>query len=81
MSGTGRTFDPREVEFFLTASKLSTHDELVYRLALAGLSPRCRAHGPFRQRLDQLMADVGEYELAKATSEARDLTLELSEPK
>jgi hypothetical protein len=45
--------DPREVEDFIRP--LSARQQLVYRLAVRGLCPRCRGDRVFRQRTDALV--------------------------
>jgi hypothetical protein len=59
--------DPLEVEKYLQAAKLSPHD-LVYRLALGGLSTRCRKL--FRNRTAELIVQFPTDELALITAQA-----------
>jgi hypothetical protein len=47
------TLDPRDVDAFLT--KLDPRRELVYRLAMRGLSNRCRSDRRFETHTEELM--------------------------
>jgi hypothetical protein len=66
-------FDPREIENYLRAADLSPADELRYRLALAGISPRC----PNTTRTHELLVGLTEDELADIIRAARTLEAEL----
>jgi hypothetical protein len=66
--------DPREVEFYLMTAKMPRHLELVYRLALAGLSPHCRN----QKRIAELMAGFSESEVERVLAEAQEFECELA---
>ena len=50
MSKVSFELDPREVENFIRP--LPARQQLIYRLAVRGLCPRCRGDRVFRQRTD-----------------------------
>jgi hypothetical protein len=66
--------DPREVEFYLKTAKMPPRLELVYRLALAGLSPHCRN----KKRTAELMAGFSEDEVRRVIAEAQEFECELA---
>jgi hypothetical protein len=66
-------FDRREVEAFLKASRLTPRDELKYRLALSGISARCRNTA----RTHELLVGLSTDELARIIVEARTFEAEL----
>jgi hypothetical protein len=66
--------DPREADRFVRP--LGQRAELVYRLALRGLSDRCRGDRQFRDRTEVLMARFRKY-LPQLLKEAEKLSAEL----
>jgi hypothetical protein len=67
--------DPREVEDFIRP--LPARQQLVYRLAVRGLCPRCRGDRVFRQRTDALVEQYRE-DLPVVLKEAAKLEEELA---
>lgn len=59
-------------------AKLDPRQELVYRLALRGLSDRCRGDRAFTERTDALMAEHS-ADLAAVLAEAAQLARKLTE--
>jgi hypothetical protein len=67
--------DPREAERFVRGMPL--RQELVYRLAVRGLCPRCRGDRQFRARTDALIERFRK-DLPTALKEAEALSAELT---
>jgi hypothetical protein len=67
--------DPREVENFIRP--LPARQQLIYRLAVRGLCPRCRGDRVFRQRTDALVERFRK-DLPAALNEADKLSAELT---
>lgn len=67
--------DPREVEEFI--HPLPVRQQLVYRLAVRGLSARCRGDQQFRQRTDAL-AEQFRKDLPAVLGEANKLAEQLT---
>jgi hypothetical protein len=67
--------DPREVENFIRP--LPARQQLVYRLAIRGLCPRCRGDRVFRQRTDALVERFRK-DLPALLKEADKLSAELT---
>jgi hypothetical protein len=66
--------DPREVEAFIRP--LPARQQLVYRLAVRGLCPRCRGDRVFTKRTDALTARFKD-DLAAVLREAAKLSDEI----
>jgi hypothetical protein len=73
--------DPRCAELEQMLDGLDPRTELVYRLALRGLSPHCAGDRRFNLQTDALQAllRLDEAGLAEILSEARDLRERLAE--
>jgi hypothetical protein len=69
--------DPREVDRFVRP--LRPRAELVYRLAIRGLSERCRSDRQFRERTEALIVRYRPY-LSELLREASKLEEELVAP-
>jgi hypothetical protein len=67
--------DPREADAFVRG--MPPRQELVYRIAVRGLSERCRGDRQFRRRTDELMARFLD-DLPAVMKEAAALEAELA---
>jgi hypothetical protein len=67
--------DAREVEKFIRP--LPARQQLIYRLAVRGLCPRCRGDRVFRQRTDALVEQFRK-DLPAVLKEADKLSAELT---
>jgi hypothetical protein len=75
MSKASFELHPREVEDFIRP--LPARQQLVYRLAIRGLCPRCRGDRVFRQRTDALVEKFRK-DLPAVLKEADKLSAELT---
>jgi hypothetical protein len=71
----GFELDPHEADAFVRG--MPPRQELVYRLAVRGLSARCRGDRRFIKRIDQLMFEFRK-DLPAVLREARKLEGELA---
>jgi len=75
MSKVSFELDPREVENFIRP--LPARQQLIYRLAVRGLCPRCRGDRVFRERTDALVERFRK-DLPAVLKEAHKLSAELT---
>ena len=68
--------DPREADAFVRGMPL--RQELVYRLAIRGLSARCRGDRRFMKRIDELLFEFRKDDLPAVLKEAAKLEAELA---
>jgi hypothetical protein len=68
--------DPNEVDAFM--KPMGERQQLVYRLAINGLSSRCRTNRVFRDALDRLIVQFA-GDLGPITAEAMTLAADLKQ--
>jgi len=72
-------FDPRDPELVSLLASLAPNQELVLRLAIGGLSTRCRLHRAWRVRTAQLRREIcpKKEDLARIMRAAQTMTEQL----
>jgi hypothetical protein len=73
--------DPRSPEIVALLQGLDPETELVARLALCGICPKCRQDSAWRKRMDELLARVplNKIELADILRKAGEMEMKLRE--